>query len=189
MTGHLSSCIWNLWVFPDDAWGCDCPFVLHLHRQGGLREVFGHGVLVKSGPGNWGLSVGSIAHESPLEFPRETGLILKCDGKVGNPLQTKRGNGVSCRDQEGRSGSKEVVLGTSVLLLRETGISGNFVGRIKAAKFHFDFKTVGGTSLEIPSREGVSSCDGGGTTWFFSICSGILELRRGIQDASCVGPW
>src|SRR5574337_145040 len=28
----------------------------------------------------------------------------------------------------------------------------------------------------------------GGTTWIFSSCSGILELRRGIQDASCVGP-
>ena len=25
-------------------------------------------------------------------------------------------------------------------------------------------------------------------TWFFSSDGGILELRRGIQDASCVGP-
>ena len=25
------------------------------------------------------------------------------------------------------------------------------------------------------------SCDDGGTTWIFSSCSGILELRRGIQ--------
>src|SRR5574340_154091 len=32
------------------------------------------------------------------------------------------------------------------------------------------------------------SCDDGGTTWFFSSCGGILELRRGIRDASCVGP-
>src|SRR5574337_1264019 len=37
-------------------------------------------------------------------------------------------------------------------------------------------------------RERASSCDDGGTTWIFSSCSGILELRRGIQDASCVGP-
>src|SRR5574337_502741 len=36
-------------------------------------------------------------------------------------------------------------------------------------------------------RERASSCDDGGTTWIFSSCSGILELRRGIQDASCVG--
>ena len=28
----------------------------------------------------------------------------------------------------------------------------------------------------------------GGATWFFSSYGGILELRRGIQDASCVGP-
>ena len=33
-----------------------------------------------------------------------------------------------------------------------------------------------------------SSCDDGGATWFFSSYGGILELRRGIQDASCVGP-
>ena len=28
VTGHLSSCIWNLQVFPDNAPGCQCPFVL-----------------------------------------------------------------------------------------------------------------------------------------------------------------
>src|SRR5574340_1216822 len=32
------------------------------------------------------------------------------------------------------------------------------------------------------------SCDDGGATWFFSSYGGILELRRGIQAASCVGP-
>ena len=41
---------------------------------------------------------------------------------------------------------------------------------------------------EIPfTRERASSCDGGGTTWFFSSYGGILELRRGIQAAFCVG--
>ena len=33
VTGHLSSCVWNLWVFPDDTQGCQCPFVLCLHPQ------------------------------------------------------------------------------------------------------------------------------------------------------------
>ena len=33
-----------------------------------------------------------------------------------------------------------------------------------------------------------SSCDDGGATWFFSSYGGILQLRRGIQAASCVGP-
>ena len=28
VTGNLSTCMWNLWVFPDDALGCQCPFVL-----------------------------------------------------------------------------------------------------------------------------------------------------------------
>ena len=28
VTGHLSSCIWNMWVFPDEALGGQCPFML-----------------------------------------------------------------------------------------------------------------------------------------------------------------
>ena len=46
-----------------------------------------------------------------LKFLRETGLMLRWDGKVGNPFQIKQGNRSSCRDQEGRRGSEEVVLG------------------------------------------------------------------------------
>src|SRR5574341_90560 len=44
-----------------------------------------------------------------LECLRETGLILRCDRKVGNPFQTKQGSRPSCPDQEGRKGSKEGV--------------------------------------------------------------------------------
>ena len=44
-----------------------------------------------------------------LEYLRETGLIVRCDRKVGNPFQTKQGIRPSCRDQEGRRGSEEVV--------------------------------------------------------------------------------
>ena len=69
-----------------------------------------------------------------LKFPHETGLILTCDGYVGKPFKTKQGNRPSYRDDEERRGSGEVVPGTSLFLSRETGMSGNFVGRIKAAK-------------------------------------------------------
>ena len=75
-----------------------------------------------------------------LECRRETGLVLRLDGKVGNPFQTKQGSRPSCRDQEGRRGSEEVVPKTSVFLSRETGMLGNFVGRIKDAKYRFDLQ-------------------------------------------------
>ena len=39
-----------------------------------------------------------------------------------------------------------------------------------------------------PSRARASSCQEVGTTWFFSSCGGILELRRGFQASSWVGP-
>ena len=73
-----------------------------------------------------------------LEFPHQTGLILRCARNVGNPFQTKQGNRPSCCDQVGRRGSEEVVSGTSVFLSSETGMSGNFWGRIKGAKYHFE---------------------------------------------------
>ena len=50
-----------------------------------------------------------------------TGLILRCAGKAGNPFQTTQGNRLSCRDQEGRRVSDEVVPGTSVFSSSETG--------------------------------------------------------------------
>ena len=46
-----------------------------------------------------------------LKFLLESGLILRCDGKVGNPFQTKQGNRPSCPDQEGKGGSEDVVHG------------------------------------------------------------------------------
>ena len=42
-----------------------------------------------------------------------------------------------CRDQEGRWGSDEVVPGTSVFPSSETGMSQNFWGRFKGAKYRF----------------------------------------------------
>ena len=40
-----------------------------------------------------------------LEFLRDTGLILRCDGKVTTPFQTKQEKRPSCSDQERRRGS------------------------------------------------------------------------------------
>ena len=48
-----------------------------------------------------------------------------------------QGNRPYCRDQEGRRGSDEVVPGTSVFPLSESGMSQNFGGRIKCAKYRF----------------------------------------------------
>ena len=86
--------------------------------------------------------IGVFQHVAPptrlrLEFPHETGLILRCAGKVGNPFQTKQGNRPSFQDQEERRGSDEVVPGTSVFPLSETGKSGNFSCCIKGAKYRF----------------------------------------------------
>ena len=122
-----------------------------IHRVS-FKEVSSHRVLFKSGPGNRGRSACGTTHVASLEFPRETGLILRCAGKIGNPFQTKQGNRLSCRDQEGRRSSNEVVLGTSVFPSSETHISGNFWGRIKGANTVSHVKMERGTSLETLYR-------------------------------------
>ena len=101
-----------------------CAFT---HRVA-FEEGFRPRVLLKSGPWNRRRSACDATHVARLEFPRETGLILRCAGKSGNPFQTTLGNRLFCRDQEGRSGSKEAVPGTSVFPSREPGVSGNFWG-------------------------------------------------------------
>ena len=46
-------------------------------------------------------AVSARREETRLEFPRETGLILRCAGKAGNPFQTTQGNRPTARDQKG----------------------------------------------------------------------------------------
>ena len=59
---------------------------------------------------------------------RETGLILRCDRKVGNPLQTKQGSRPSRPDQEGRRGSEEVVPENLVVPLHGDRDAGELCG-------------------------------------------------------------
>ena len=99
-----------------------CDFI---HRVA-FEEDSLHRVLIKSGPGNQGRSACGTTHVASLEFPRETALILRCAGKVGNPFQTKQWNRLSCRDEEGRRSSDEVMPGTLGFPSSEAGVSGNF---------------------------------------------------------------
>ena len=101
-TGPASSCVWNPRVFPDDARGCQCHLSLCLHPQGCLRRGVRHRVLLKSGPGYRGRSACGTTHVAHFKCPRETGLLLRCARKAGNPFQTTQGNRLSCRAQEGR---------------------------------------------------------------------------------------
>ena len=78
----------------------------------------------------------------PQKFPDTLG-SLEGAGKAGNPFQTTQGNQLSCRDQEGRRGSDEVVPGPSVFPSREPSVSGNFCGRIKGVTYRFALQ--GGT--------------------------------------------
>ena len=115
--------------------GVSAPSCCAFPHRFAFEEVSGHLILIRCGPGNRGRSACGTTHVASLEFPRETGLILRCAGKAGNPFQAKQANRPSCRDQEQRRVSDEVVPGTSVFPSSVTGVSGNFWGRIKGAKY------------------------------------------------------
>ena len=108
--------------------GGSAPSCSAFTHRGDFEDWSGPRVLLKSGLGNRGRSACSTTHVARFEFPRETGLLLRCAGKAGNSFQTKQGNGLSCRDQEGRRGSEEAVPGPSVFPSREPSVSGNFWG-------------------------------------------------------------
>ena len=65
---------------------------------------------------------------------------------------------------------------------------GTFGVALRVPNIISHLKTERGTTLETLERARASSCDDEGTKCFFSSCGGILELRRGIQASSCVGP-
>ena len=105
----MSSCIWNLGVSSGRCTGESLPFGVEFIHRVEFGEVSGHRVLIKRGPVNRGPTECGPPTRPRLECLRETGLILRCDRKVGNPFQTKQGSRPSCRDQEGRRSSEEVV--------------------------------------------------------------------------------
>ena len=121
--GRLSSSIWNLGFFANDA-RKNCPFVWTSFTGWSSERCLGIGFLSR-GDREIGVLHNVEAPTRPrLECRRETGLILRCDRKVGNPFQTKQGSRPSWGDQEGRRGSEEVVpenLGVPLQGDREAG--------------------------------------------------------------------
>src|SRR5574341_554330 len=95
-------------VFPNDA-RRNCPFVLTSFTGWSSERCPGSGFLSRGDR-----EIGVLRNVEPrtrprLECLRATGLILRCDRKVGNPFQTKQGSRPSCPDQAGRKGSEEGV--------------------------------------------------------------------------------
>ena len=137
VSGPLSSYVWNLRAFQDDKWGCQYPSCCAFTHRAAFEEVSGHRVLIQTGPGDLGRSACGTSQGGSLEFPCQTGLILRCAGKAGNTFQSKQGYRLSCSHQEGIRGSDEVVLGPSLFPLREPGMSGNFWGSFEGCQVPF----------------------------------------------------
>src|SRR5574337_1297211 len=90
--GREATCraVFGTWgSFPDDARAGHCPFVLTSFTGWSSERCPGIGFLPR-GDREIGVLRNVEAPTRPrLECLRETGLILRCDRKVGNPFQTK----------------------------------------------------------------------------------------------------
>ena len=143
VSGPSLSCVWNPRFFADDARGCQCPFVLCLHPQGCLRR----GVRA-SGPsqertGNRGRWACGPTHVARLEFLRETGLMLRCAGKAGNPFQTTRGIDSPVAIRRGEGAQRKRCRDTRCCPRGNPACRGTFGGRRKALRDRFALQ--GGT--------------------------------------------
>ena len=139
-TGHLSCGIWNLGSFPDDAWTSHCPFLLTSFTGWSSKRCPGIGFLSRGDR-----EIGVLWNVEPptrprLECHRETGLILRCDRRSGTPSRQSRGVDPPVEIRRVEGAQRKWCRKTSVFLSRETGMPGNFVGRIKGAKYRFDLQ-------------------------------------------------
>ena len=159
-------------VFPHRVASKRCPGIGFISRAD--REI---GVVRHVAPPMWLVSNFSWAQSHP-EVRQEDWEPLP-DKAVESTILSRSGGEKELRC----SGA-----GTSVFPSSETGISGNFgvASRVPSTVSHV--KMEHGTSLETLYHIRASTCNDEGTTWFFSSCSGILELRRGIQASFCVLP-
>ena len=138
--GHLSSCIWNLAVFLDDALASHFPFVLTSFTGWSSERCLGIGFLSR-GDRVIGVLRNVEAPKRPrLECRREPGLIVRCDRNVGNPFQTKQGSRPSCRDQESRRGSEAVVPENLGVPLQGDRDAGQLCGAHQGAKYRFNLQ-------------------------------------------------
>ena len=85
-------------------------------------------------------SNGSTTPGVLLEFQGETSLLLRCEGIIGIPLQTKQGVGPSPRDEEGKPGLFLSCGGKLGVPVAWTGMLGTFRSCIRGVKYAFTFQ-------------------------------------------------
>ena len=130
--------------------GVSAPSCCAFTHRVAFEEVSGHQVLIKSGPENRGCSARGTSHMASLEFPPETGLILRCTRKAGNPFQTTQGNRLSCGDQEGEGAQRKRCLDPRCSPRGNPACRGTFAVASRVSSTVSHLRTEHGTSLETP---------------------------------------
>ena len=117
--------------------GVSAPSCCAFPHRVAFEEVSGHRVLIQSRPGNRGRSACGTTHVARLEFPRETGFILRSAGNSGNPFKTKQGNRLYCRDQKGEGAQMKGCRDPRCSPRGKPACRGTLGGRMKRVRYRF----------------------------------------------------
>ena len=149
MTGHLSSGLWNLRVFPNEAQECQCPFVLCLHPQGCLRR----GVRASGSYQKWTGKSGSFGmwHQPRgyvSNFLIRPASSLGAPGMSGTPSRQSRGIDPPVAIRWGEGAQKKWYREPRCSFRVRPVCQGTFGVTSRVPSTISKFKTERGTSLE-----------------------------------------
>ena len=175
--------------FSERCTGVSVPLCLATSSTGlhWKRCSYWHRVLIKSGPGHRTPSECGTTREATSQIFSWDRSHPEVRREGREPLPDKAGESTLWPRSGGEKGLRGIGPGKPQCSSPGRPVCrGNLSVASRLPSTVSNFKTARGTSLETRSRERASSCDGRGTTWFFSSCGRILELQRRFQDASCV---
>ena len=114
--------------------GVSAPSCCAFTHRFAFEEVSGHRVLIKSGPENRGRSAHGNSHVASLEFSPETGLILRCARKAGNPSRPRRGIDSPVAIRRGEGAQMKRLRDPRCSPRGNPACRGTFGGRMKAGR-------------------------------------------------------
>ena len=123
-----------------------CAFT---HRAA-FEEVSGHRVLIQSGLGDRVRSACGTTHGASLDFPRETGLILRCAGKAENASRPRRGIDSPVAIRRGEGAQKKRCRDPWCSPRGNPACQGTFAVASRVSSTVSHLRTEHGTSLETP---------------------------------------
>ena len=189
VSGHLSSCIWNLRLFLEDSTGVSVS--LHVvTSSSGLhsKRCPGIGTYLECTRKSVSFGMWHDPRGFLLSLNVRPASSWGATGRSGSVSRQSRGIDLYVEIRRGKGAQIKLCWETLCSSRVRSVCQGTFWVASRVSSTISNFKREPGISLEKLQWERASSRDDGGTSWFFSSWGRILGLWRGTQGASRVAP-